>query len=70
MLLLYPCASLDQILPENVTQVSITWLKTPMGKKDLHMKLHFLMNKNLWFFNICNVTVGYFFFQHVLICDH
>ena len=34
MLLLYPCASLDQILTVNVKyhKVSIIWLKTLMGK--------------------------------------
>ena len=63
MLLLYPCASVDQISTENVTQsiCSTTWNTWGQKAKIPIWGFIFKENKNSWFFNFCNVTEGYFF---------
>ena len=63
MLLLYPFASYDQILTENVThKVSITWLKTLAGKINLHMRLHFQIKQKFVIFQFLQCYKGLLFF--------
>ena len=69
MLLLYPCASLDQIFTENVTQRSVTWLRTLVGKKKIHMRLHSQIKQKfviLWFLQ-CHGGLLFFNMSYTIV---
>ena len=67
MLLLYPCASGDQILTENVTQSVRNMTYNTCGQKNLHMRLHFQIKQTFVIFQFLQCHGGLLFFEHVLL---
>ena len=49
-----------------LNKASVRWLKALVGKKNLHMKLHFQIKQKFVIFNFLQCHGGLLFFVHVL----